>query len=610
MGSGIIGYDRSGALYSLDSKKLIIAGDGSVGIMDATTGKVLLRRACQGHVTAMQLSPDGRRLVLSGVVYANNMSAPFLCVWDAADLKEIASWSMEGTVEGFVDAGKNVLLATPKGVRRLDSATGQEVGFIPFVKGAEGPVRAFNGKTVVTTRRALSVFDVSAPDKIRTLEMPDRNPRAVALSADGEYLAIGGDYDYGVLIYDLTKGEPIRHIASKDSRRIFIVGLAFAPDSKTMAFCSGYDHRVLVLWDLVTHRPLWKVPGYAGQLVFSPDGKFIAGNAAWRTRVWDAATGKEVAGSDELDDYDGLSFSADGRTIVAVSYDLVRLLEFPSGKELMRFAHPQVHRAALSPDGRWLATSSFNHGMRIWDARSGHEVMKLPDGGSKQGYAREFTFTRDSRRLCTWEADFRILVWDVISGRLLAEHRPRPEGFPKDFDDDSPRGRRGRDKELFFDGPAYCFSADGSQLLWHFKKLRAYDTASGKLLRTYDEELDVGNHPRISNDGELILTGGGDRGTTIFNLRQGRKQGQLLPAADTYSSAALAPDGRSFVVETAFHNQHRITLYETATLQPRLTIPLEHSRAHELNFSPDGRFLAIRLADRSALIWDLRAPGI
>jgi len=238
--------------------------------------------------------------------------------------------------------------------------------------------------------------------------------------------------------------------------------------------------------------------------------------------------------------------------------------------------------------------------------------MKLPDGGSKNGFAREFTFTRDSRRLCTWEADFRILVWDVISGRLLAEHRPRPEGFPKDFDDDSPRGRRAFDEKFASDGPAYCFSADGSQLFWHFKKLRAYDTASGKLLRTFDEELDADYYlPRVSNDGELMLTGGVARRSRIFNLRQGKKQGQLPPAADTYSSAsALAPDGRSFVVETAFHNQHRITLYETATLQPRLTIPLEHSRAHELNFSPDGRFLAIRLADRSALIWDLRAPGI
>ena len=82
-----------------------------------------------------------------------------------------------------------------------------------------------------------------------------------------------------------------------------------------------------------------------------------------------------------------------------------------------------------------------------------------------------------------------------------------------------------------------------------------------------------------------------------------------MPArdGDTY---ALAPDGRSFAVQTSLHGQRRITLFETATLEPRLVIPLEYSRAYDISFSPDSRLLAVRMSDRTAVIWDLRAPGI
>jgi WD40 repeat protein len=206
-----------------------------------------------------------------------------------------------------------------------------------------------------------------------------------------------------------------------------------------------------------------------------------------------------------------------------------------------------------------------------------------------------------------------MLVWDVGSGRLLAEHRPRPEGFPIDDTDDE-GARRRRDREKLFDlGHWFCFSADGSQFLWYFNKLRAYDTATGKVQRTFEEDLHGGYSYRgqISRDGEWVFTGGGDHGGTLFNLRQGKKRGQLLQPPGTYSGAhALSPDGRSVAVEISVHAERWITLFETATLEPRLTIPLQFNHVQGLSLSPDGRFLAATMYDRTVLIWDLRAEGI
>jgi WD40 repeat protein len=614
LGSGGIGYQHGGVLFTNDSKKLIIAAGNAIGIMDPGSGKVVLQRAYNGHVSGIQLNPDGRRLFVSGAFYdGNDMRTPFLHVLDAADLKDIASWREDGDVEGFVDRGKQVILATAKGIRRLDAATGRELAAIPFGKGIEGKLYAFNGKLVVLANRrsrGLGLLDVSAPDKVRNLDAPDRDARSAALSADSKYLAIGGDYDYGVLIYDLTRGEPIHYLHAKNPRRDMILGLAFAPDGKSLALCSGNDTSALVLWDLETHQPRWKVPGHAGQLVFSPDGRFIAGNGAWCTQVWDAATGKELSASDESAVYENAAFSADGRSLLTVHSRLVRLLDFPSGRERMRISHPDVYRAALSPDGRRLATSAFNHDLRVWDAQSGRALSKLPDAGSQNGFAREFTFTSDSQRICTWEADCRTQVWDARSGRLLAEIRPRPEGFPNiDLDDAAPRRRGDLDDKLLHLGRAFCFSADGAQFLWHFNKLRVYDTATGKVLRSYDAELAASHfHPQISHDGEWLLLGHG--GGTLFNLRHGKHRRLPWDSRTCGGAHSLAPDGRTLAVATSSNTKRRLVLIEMATLGPRLSIPLDYHDVHECTFSPDSRFLSVRLSDHSVVILDLRALGI
>jgi WD40 repeat protein len=78
--------------------------------------------------------------------------------------------------------------------------------------------------------------------------------------------------------------------------------------------------------------------------------------------------------------------------------------------------------------------------------------------------------------------------------------------------------------------------------------------------------------------------------------------------AQTHSGAqAMAPDGRSFALDTTVGGKRRIILYETATLRPRLAIPLEYGYTNRLVFSPEGRFLAAAHIDGTVLVWDVRA---
>src|SRR5262249_52801283 len=120
---------------------------------------------------------------------------------------------------------------------------------------------------------------------------------------------------------------------------------------------------------------------------FNRDGAWVVTASNDKTvRVWDAATGKQIAG---LKGHTGVitcaAWSRDGARVVTASDDkAVRVWEAATGKELVRLAHDkQVNSAAWSPDGRRIVTASDDTTSRIWEAATGKELVRLR--GHKDG---------------------------------------------------------------------------------------------------------------------------------------------------------------------------------------------------------------------------------
>jgi WD40 repeat protein len=80
---------------------------------------------------------------------------------------------------------------------------------------------------------------------------------------------------------------------------------------------------------------------------------------------------------------------------------------------------------AVSPDGRWLATSAFDGALRLWDVEGGTLVETFP---GQFGRYDGVTFTPDSSRLVAGGGDGTITIWDLTTRQQVAHWKAHERG--------------------------------------------------------------------------------------------------------------------------------------------------------------------------------------
>jgi hypothetical protein len=114
----------------------------------------------------------------------------------------------------------------------------------------------------------------------------------------------------------------------------------------------------------------------------------------------------------------------------------VVLQEAATGRRLVTLPQPDNygHRAAFSPDGRMLVTSTYrivptgnahrweNHVLHLWELASGTERMAIQVGNDDLSEVDMITWSTDSRIFATERKDRTIQFWDARTGVELLRY--------------------------------------------------------------------------------------------------------------------------------------------------------------------------------------------
>ena len=130
-------------------------------------------------------------------------------------------------------------------------------------------------------------------------------------------------------------------------------------------------------------------------------------------RLWNPATGEHLRTlTGHTNTVEGVAFSPDGRLLATASWDgTVRLWDPATGEHLRTLAdHTNtVGRVAFSPDGQLLATASADTTARLWDPATGEHLSTLT---GHDGPVREVAFSPDGQLLATASADGTARLWE------------------------------------------------------------------------------------------------------------------------------------------------------------------------------------------------------
>ncbi|UCC53269.1 MAG: hypothetical protein JSV68_04735, partial [Anaerolineaceae bacterium] len=282
---------------------------------------------------------------------------------------------------------------------------------------------------------------------------------------------------------------------------------------------------------------------------------------------------------------------------------------------------PGTGGVAFSPDGRSIATTDLDHGVKIWNAVTGEELISLV---GHDDVVLNVSFSPDGGHLITTSLDGKAIVWDLYPGQeqlFLVGHEAGviSAAFSKDGS---------RIVTTSYDGTAKIWNADTAEELMTLSHtgittgaefspdgsrvvvadhdaftVQVWDTSSGERIFALEEHTEGVNDVAFSPDGERLVTTSNDATAKVWDAATGGLLFTLF-----HSSAVFDVDYSFDGSQLATASQDgTLTIWDADTGREIMKLPGQATGTTNIAFSRDGKHLVSGGAESK--VWDITPGG-
>jgi WD40 repeat protein len=431
----------------------------------------------------------------------------------------------------------------------------------------------------------------------------------IQFSPNGKYVA-SGNYDGAAHVWEILTGKEVAHM----TRTGGVFSVAFSPDGKYLA--TGGGDNITRLWKLAAKHEIVRVEqdDPVSHFAVSPNGNYIAIGSATPSpdniiRIFETSTGKEISQikvtqKRSSSDLTSLAFSPNNRYVVSGSYVApIRIWDADTGKEVVRMKYDlpitpiavnsittlhdvAVKSVAFSPDGRYVLSSSDDHTARVWDANTGKEISRV----THEAGVTVVAFSPNGKYVLSGgcdklESDTCVQgsaqVWAAMTGKEIA--------------------RMTHDYIV----SAIAFSPDGKYVVSSGDMTaRVWEVLTGKEVAR-----------RTCNDGGVLAVAFSPDNkyvistcnytVSVWEANTGREIAHMEHLWDVFRTVAFSPDGKYVL---AGNVDHGLSIWEIATGQEIGHFSYSNA-TNFVTFGPEGKYLALS-ENNTTFIWTWRPQDL
>ena len=444
---------------------------------------------------------------------------------------------------------------------------------------------------VVCHNKGVVVGDIETG---RVVPMPEPKPHvySVAISSDNRFVATSASSG-SVIIWAFAPGEDPRRLVTLSGESLFAWSLAFSPDGRRLAI--GVENGEIRLWDIQHNMQVGVLKGHkqpVWELGFNPEEESLVSASPDELRIW------------RVTDPPTTTLALSPPKTVALSAAEGEGLP-PSNDVALP---PQTVYTRLAPGARFLCTADPG-GIRIFDT---HARRKIYD--SQRIVGTLCGISPDAEWIVVahpWAGICDVWRHESNDGLILPDE-PNPERetngsfkLLRGYHVLVKRDEKYQVAEKMVGVPAFSqngrrvalLAADGTFGVWEVEPWRHVVNWDGA----------------EPNEREIIFDPPGKRvfvvcpikGVVVGDIETGRVVQMPMEQKSPISHVSISADNR-FVATASWDNS--VVLWAFAPGEdPRLlaTVACEGVSASSLAFSPDGRRLALGMANGEIRIWDV-----